>query len=98
MEWLWSKQDMTGIGTWMSNRKGYPPALKTPGCNKSSEIYYQDDWPLVLVRYSTVTKSSGAVSVVLLTTRKPLHGVTDDEQRKPATFKLYDFTKTGKFK
>jgi hypothetical protein len=95
MEWLWEKQHMTGIGTWMSNRKGYPVALKTPGPNKSSEIYYQIDGPLAMVRYSTVTKSSGAVSIVVLTTRTPLQGVTIDEQKKPALFKLYDFTKTG---
>lgn len=86
---------MTGLGTFQSNRKGFPSALKTPGANKSSEVYYQVDGPLSLVRYSTVTKSSGAVSVVLLTTRKPMLGVTRDEQRKPAMFKLYDFTKTG---
>ena len=95
MEWLRENQHMTGLGTFQSNRKGYPKSLKVPGDNKSSEVYYQVDGPLVLVRYSTVTKSSGPVSVVILTTRKPLLGVTNDEQRKPATFKLYDFTKTG---
>lgn len=30
-----------------------------------------------------------------MTTRKPIEGVTKDEIKKPAIFKLYDFTKTG---
>ena len=30
-----------------------------------------------------------------MTTRKPIEGVTKDDTRKPAIFKLYDFTKTG---
>lgn len=35
------------------------------------------------------------ISVVILTTRKPIEGVTKDEIKKPAIFKLYDFSKTG---
>ena len=30
-----------------------------------------------------------------MTTRKPIEGVTKDEIKKPAIFKLYDFAKTG---
>ena len=94
-EWLWNEQKMTMIGTFQSNRRGFPVELKKPGPNKSSTIFYQVDGPLVLVQYSTVNKSTGAVSIVVLTTRTPIDGVTKDEQQKPAIFKLYDFTKTG---
>lgn len=86
---------MTMIGTWQSNRKGFPSVLKNPGPDKTSTIYYQVDGPLVLVQYCTVTKSKGPVSIVILTTRSPMEAVTSDAQQKPAIFKLYDFTKTG---
>ena len=94
-EWLWNEQKMTMIGTFQSNRKGFPAELKKPGPNKTSSIFYQVDGPLVLAQYCTVTKSKGAVSIVILTTRTPMDGVTQDDQQKPAIFKLYDFTKTG---
>ena len=94
-EWLWNEQKMTMIGTFQSNRKGFPAELKKPGPKKTSSIFYQVDGPLVLAQYCTVTKSKGAVNIVILTTRTPMDGVTQDDQQKPAIFKLYDFTKTG---
>jgi len=44
----------------------------------------------------TCDEVEGAVSVVILSTRKPIEGVTKDANKKPTIFKLYDFTKTGK--
>ena len=35
------------------------------------------------------------ISVVAMTTRKQIEGVTKDVIRKPALFKLYDYTMTG---
>ena len=42
------------------------------------------------------TKSTGARNVLLRTTITSIHGVTqDDVKKKPAIYKLYDFTKGG---
>ena len=94
-EWLFEKHHMTMIGTFQSNRKGFPQDLKLPGPPYSSALYYLKDGPLCLVQYSVKNKSKGNMSVVALTTRVPIEGVTKDELQKPQILKLYDFTKAG---
>ena len=71
----------------------------------SSTIWYQIDDTntsaknknsLRLCSYVTKRKSRKQNQVVLLTTTYPLKGITmDDNVRKPAMLKLYDFTKGG---
>ena len=99
---------ITLVGTWQSNRKGFPEELKTVcGNEKTSTIWYQvgDDRKTVpaelrnrirLCSYVTKRKFSKKNQVVILTTTDPIKGVTmDDNTKKPALFKLYDYTKTG---
>ena len=99
---------ITLVGTWQSNRKGFPEELKiVSGDEFSSTIWYQVDDTnnsvsnknaIRLCSYVTKRKSGKQNQVVLLTTSTtyPLKGVTmDDNVRKPALLKLYDFTKGG---
>ena len=102
-----SARGITLVGTWQSNRKGSPEELKTvSGDEQTSTIWYQvnNDRETVpaeqrnkirICNYVTKRKSS-TKQVVILTTTEPLQGVTlDDNMKKPALFKLYDYTKTG---
>ena len=88
---------ITLVGTWQSNRKGFPEELKTvSGDAGTSTIWYQvnDDRQTVpaelrnkirICNYVTNSKKQ----VVILTTTEPLQGVTlDDNMKKPAIFKL----------
>jgi len=50
----------------------------------------------VLHSYVLTTKSSGKRNVLLLSTVQPILGITkDDGKKKPAIYKLYDFTEGG---
>lgn len=62
----------------------------------SSEIFWEkEDGDLSLSSY-TVKTSKGLRNVLMLSTMRPLLGVTrDDGNNKPALYKLYDFTKGG---
>lgn len=97
-EWLF-QHGITIVGTLQANRRGIPPAVKeTAG---RAEFSYQVHWSttnrnLSLHSYVVKTKSTGPRNVLLLTTMKPILGVTkDDGKCKPAIYKLYDFTKGG---
>ena len=79
------------------NRKGIPLAIKDVKDRQplSSEIYWQQDGPLILSSYAVKT---GTVkkNVLLLLTLQPILGTTmDDNRDKLAQYKLYDFTKGG---
>ena len=97
-EWLFSKR-ITMVGTMMANRKGIPPAFKST--EGRSEFSYKVLWNtaeknMSLHSYVVRTKSTGPRNVLLLTTMKPILGVTkDDGKKKPAICKLYDYTKGG---
>jgi hypothetical protein len=61
----------------------------------STEIYWQDNGPLVLSSY-VVKTASGKKNVLLLSTVPPILGKTKDDTRcKTGLYKLYDFTKGG---
>ena len=96
-QWLLSK-GITSIGTIMSNRIGLPDDAKlTKGrAIHSTKVYWeQEKEDLVLTSYS-VNTSQGLKNVLMLSTVQPLLGVTaDDDKKKPAIMKLYDFTKGG---
>ena len=95
---------ITLVGTWQSNRKGFPEELKDVSGNELSAVicYLVDDTnksvsnrnALRLCSYVTKRKSGKQNQVVLLTTTYPLKGITIDENvRKPVLLNLYDFTK-----
>ena len=50
---------------------------------------------MALCSYNVKTKSKGKKNVLMLTTIRPLLGITKDDKKKPALYKLYDFTKGG---
>lgn len=70
----------------MANRVGIPQAFK--------EITGKEG-PRSLNSYIVKT-AKGKKNVMILTTMKPLLGITiADEKKPPALYKLYDFTKGG---
>ena len=51
---------------------------------------------ICLSSYTVQTKSKGKKNVVILSTTRPMHSCTkDDNKSKPQIFKFYDFTKGG---
>ena len=51
---------------------------------------------LCIFLYTVQTKSKGKKNVVILSTTRPMHSCTkDDNKSKPQIFKFYDFTKGG---
>ena len=97
-KWFLS-HNITCIGTLQANRKGIPKEIKdtTGRAPFSYECYWEEDEKkIVLNSWTTKTKSSGLKNVLLLSTVSPLHGITkDDNKKKPAIYKVYDFTKGG---
>ena len=94
--WLLS-HNITMIGTMQSNRSGIPNEIKSMNDREdlSTIIYWCDDTNTVLSSYVVKTKS-GKKNVLLLSTMTPTLGITkDDGKKKPAQYKLYDFTKGG---
>ena len=96
-QWLLSK-DITCIGTIMSNRIGIPAELKqATGREEFSSLMFWEKKKSDLVLSSYVVFiSKGMKNVLMLSTVQPLKGVTkDDGKKKPAIYKLYDFTTGG---
>ena len=99
-EWLRDTIDMTFIGTWQKGRQGFPNELKVKKVTDeaySSKIYHLEDSNMHLTNYVTKKKSGGKRNVTILSTVKPISGITKDDKKKPQIFKLYDFTKSGNF-
>ena len=85
------------LGTMQLNRVGIPAEVKESKNTDllSSEIFWGKDGSTNISRY-TMKISKGKKSVIVLSTLDPIRGVTkDDDKKKPATDKLYDFTKGG---
>ena len=94
--WL-LKRNITVVGTLMSNRSGIPDEIKATANREinSTYIFWSDNNDLALSSYVVKTKS-GLKNVLVLSTMRPMMGVTkDDGKVKPAIYKLYDFTKGG---
>ena len=91
--------NITCVGTLQANRKGIPMELKSTSGRQP--LSYKCFWEnknekLVLHSYAVKTKSTGLRNVLLLSSMPPLLGTTkDDGKKKPAIYKLYDFTKGG---
>lgn len=97
-EWLMTK-DITVVGTIDQSRKGIPSQIKEVNGRQdnSYEVYREkSQGKMYLNSCVKQTKSKGLRNVLLLSTLPSLLGVTkDDQQKKPAIYKLYDFTKGG---
>ena len=50
---------------------------------------------LALCSYHVKTKSKGKRNVLMLTTMRPMLGITRDGGKKTALYKFYDFSKGG---
>ncbi|KAL5248815.1 hypothetical protein ACHWQZ_G017867 [Mnemiopsis leidyi] len=71
---------MTMIGTFQAGRKGFPAEVKVPETPFSSTIFYEKGGPLSLTQYRVKgTMSKGKISVVVMTTQKPIEGATKDD-------------------
>ena len=96
-QWLLQKR-MTCIGKMQQNRVGIPEDLKKTNDREllsTRQLWEKTKSDLVLTSY-VVSSSKGKKNELVLSTTKPLQGVTrDDGCRKPAVIKLYDFTKGG---
>ena len=94
--WLLDKK-ITMVGTFQANRVGIPPDLKKVDDRDllSNKVFWQDNGKTNISSY-VVKTSKGKKNVLMLSTIEPIIGTTiDDEKKKPALYKLYDFTKGG---
>ena len=95
-DWL-SARNITMVGTFQKNRVGIPPELKVvkDKAELSNEIYWEVNGKYNISSY-VVKISKGKKAVLMLSTMEPLLGVTkDDQKKKPALHKFFDFTKGG---
>ena len=94
-DWL-LKQNVTMIGTIISNRVGIPPEVK-PVTNREENSYllfWRKDRFCNIWSYVPKTGKIKK-NVMVVSTVQPLMGVTKDEKRKPAVIKLCHFTNGG---
>ena len=69
---------------------------KQRGEFESTMHWEKTEGDLSLCTYTTKSKSKGKKNVLVLSTMRPLMGITrDDGKQKPAIIKFYDFTKGG---
>lgn len=94
--WLFDR-NITMIGTLMQSRAGIPPMIKdfTHREPLTSVTFWEKDGNTNLSSY-VVKTSKRKKNVLMLATVEPILGTTkDDGKKKPALYKLYDFTKGG---
>lgn len=95
VEWLLAL-DITSIGTVNSERKGLKVLCsKDSDRDTPSSIFYQldDNEQITATSYMTKTKSGRRRNTVVLSSHPQIYRVTDDDIKKPAIIKVYDFTK-----
>ena len=86
------------MGTLQFNRRGIPDAIKQTNVREpfSHEYFWESKkGRLVLHSHVVKTKSTGLRYVLLLSTAHPTLGVSKNPKKKPAIYKLYDYTKGG---
>ena len=89
-------KNITTIGTLQINRQGIPKEIKDLKDREqnSYEVYWEKTrGDMTLHSYAVKTKSTGDRNVFLLSTLQPHLGVTKNDKKKPAIYKVYDFTK-----
>ena len=93
------KNEITVAGTLVTNRIGLPDDLKNAkqqGEFESTMHWEKTKGELSLCTYTIKSKSKGKKNVLVLSTMRPLMGITrDDGKLKPAIVKFYDLTKGG---
>ena len=93
------KNEITVVGTLVTNRFGMSDDLKN--ANQQGEFESIMHWQktkgdLSLCTYTTKSKSKGKKNVLVLSTMRPLTGITrDDGKQKAAIIKFYNFAKEG---
>ena len=95
-QWL-LEHDIIMIGTLKSKRFGIPPEIKDVSEREidSYNIYWDASGNMNISSY-VVKTSSGKRNILMLSTLRPLLFTTkDDGKKKPALYKLYDFTERG---
>ena len=92
---------MTLIGTMRMNRKRLTKLMKSlTGREENSTIVWHEtsQGKMAIIAYAVNTKSKGKKMILLLCTvpNLAIFGITRDEgKKKPASFKVYDFTNEG---
>ena len=83
----------------MTNRRGILDEINivTNREDFSQMIHFEEGKKdLALCSYHVKTKSKGKRNVLMLTTMRPMLGITrDDGKKKSALYKFYDFSKGG---
>ena len=93
-DWLVERK-ITTLGTMQSNWFGIRPEIKETKDREilSTEMYWEKNGSRNISSY-VVKTSKRKKSVIVLSTIDPIRGVTkDDDKKRPAAYKLYDFTK-----
>ena len=90
------ERNMTTVSTMRHNRRGIPKEIK-PVVNReenSTETFYETVSKKISLSSYVVKNSKKMKNIIMLSTMDPLLGVTkDDGKKKPAIFKVYDYTK-----
>ena len=82
---------MISVGLMRSKMRGV-----TPNSAKRCTTSFEPGNNIVLCTYTVKPQSKGKKNVPIRTTRRPVLGQTrDDDKKKPAIYKHYDFTKGG---
>ena len=96
--WLLEK-NIAIVGVVQKGRVGFPREVFD---TKSREVlsktchFEKNKKDLCLSSYTVQTKSKGKKKVVILSTKRPMHSCTKDENKsKPQIFTFYGFTKGG---
>ena len=101
-QWLLDHQ-IRSIGTIGYNRIGVPSILSNKKDLKKRPLYsvtrhYLEEQNQIALMSYLVPSGTSRKSVLMLSTTRPMHGVTkDDGHHKPALYKLYDYTKASKY-
>ena len=84
--WLLQRK-ITMVGTLQANRVGIPPEIKKVDNREvlSSEVYWQEDGPTYLTSY-VVKTSKGKKNVLMLSTVRPILGITKVDDKQKASY------------
>ena len=95
-EWLLDR-DIATVGTLNTVTIGIPDKLKNTKCRENFSVTFyveSKEKNRYITTYSEKTKSIGRKNVLMLSTMRPIPGITkDDVKSKSALMKFYDFTK-----
>ena len=96
-KWLLERK-ITTIGTIQANRKGIPSEIKQVHNrdNGSYKVFWNEpEKNINLNSFIVNSKTTGKRNILILSTMQPIFGISKDQKKKPALYKLYDYTKGG---